>query len=127
MSLRKATILSLITFVALIIFPISIFAATDPTLEVCQNLNPIPAGCAKTQETVSGKDGVILKAADIIAVLTGIAAVIMIILGGLRYIFSSGDSNKVNTAKNQIIFAVIGIVVVLVSRSIVVFIINRVK
>ena len=49
----------------------------------------------------------------------GILSVIMLIWGGILYTTSSGDSNKVTTAKNTIMYAVIGIVVVVMSYAIV--------
>ncbi len=49
----------------------------------------------------------------------GVAAVVMIVFGGVQYILSSGDSNKVTTAKNTIKYAVIGLVLALLSFAIV--------
>jgi hypothetical protein len=44
-------------------------------------------------------------------VIIGIAAVIMIIIGGATYVLAAGDSAKINTAKNTIIYALVGLVV----------------
>lgn len=60
------------------------------------------------------------KAATIIASLTGVAAVIMLIIGGFNYITAggaapgqrAGDPNKVATAKRQITYSLVGLVVV---------------
>lgn len=49
----------------------------------------------------------------------GAVAVIVVIWGGFQYITSSGDSQKATTAKNTIMYAVIGIVVVVMSYAIV--------
>ncbi len=74
---------------------------------------------------LTGDNGLITKAANIFAVITGVAAVIAIIIGGFEYVRSSGDSSKVNKAKNTILFAVIGLVVVVVARSVVALVIGK--
>jgi hypothetical protein len=53
-------------------------------------------------------------------------AVIMIIVGGLKYITSGGDSNNVSSAKSTIIYAIIGLVVVALAQFIVQFVLNKV-
>jgi hypothetical protein len=60
-------------------------------------------------------------------VIVGVAAVIMIIIGGFRYITSSGDSASVNSAKNTILYAIIGLVIVALAQVIVRFVLNQVS
>ncbi len=75
--------------------------------------------CAASGDTnpITGPDGIINKIANIFALVTSIAAVIIIIIGGFEYVRSGGDSAKVNKAKNTIIYAIVGLVVVVVARS----------
>ena len=54
----------------------------------------------------------------------GIAAVVMIIYGGYLYISSGGDAGKLAKAKNTILWAVIGLAVVVLSYAIVNFVIK---
>lgn len=63
---------------------------------------------------------------NIFSTLVGVIAVIMIIYGGLRYITSGGDSTKITNAKNTIIYALIGLVVVALAQFIVKFVLNKV-
>jgi len=56
---------------------------------------------------------------NILSVIVGVVAVIMIIVGGFRYITSGGDSGKVGTAKNTIIYAIIGLILVALAQIIV--------
>lgn len=63
---------------------------------------------------------------NVFSLIVGVVAVIMIILGGLRYITSGGDSNNVSSAKNTIIYAIIGLVVVALAQFIVQFVLNKV-
>ena len=55
----------------------------------------------------------------------GVVAVIMLIVGGFRYVFSGGNSTNVNAAKDTILYAVIGIVVALLAYAIVNFVLGQ--
>lgn len=57
--------------------------------------------------------------------VAGIAAVIIMIVSGFRYVTSDGDSNAANKAKNTIIYASIGLVVSVMSYAIVNFILDQ--
>lgn len=61
---------------------------------------------------------------NLFSLIVGIVSVIMIIYGGFRYITSGGESGKVGNAKNTIIYAIIGLVVVALAQIIVHFVLN---
>lgn len=63
---------------------------------------------------------------DLFSLVVGIISVIMIIIGGLKYITSGGDSGNVTGAKNTILYAVIGLVVVALAQFIVRFVLEQV-
>jgi hypothetical protein len=54
--------------------------------------------------------------------LVGAIAVIMLILGGLQYVISNGDAKRVESAKNTILYAIIGIVIAILAYAIVGFV-----
>lgn len=58
-----------------------------------------------------GEGGVFEIVANIMLTLISAVAVIMLIIGGLRYVVSGGDSSAIEGAKNTILYAIIGIVV----------------
>jgi hypothetical protein len=62
---------------------------------------------------------------DLFSVIVGIVAIIMIIYGGFRYITSGGDSGRVGNAKNTLIYAVIGLIIVALAQVIVHFVLNQ--
>jgi cytochrome bd-type quinol oxidase subunit 2 len=62
---------------------------------------------------------------NILSSLVGVVAVVMLIVGGFRYITSGGDSNRVASAKNTIIYALIGVVIVALAQIIVQFVLNK--
>jgi uncharacterized membrane protein required for colicin V production len=61
---------------------------------------------------------------NILSWIVGVAAVIMLIISGLRFVTSNGDTQSVTNAKNGIIFAVIGLLVVAFAQVIVQFVVN---
>ncbi|GAC1500709.1 MAG: hypothetical protein NVS1B10_04500 [Candidatus Saccharimonadales bacterium] len=61
----------------------------------------------------------------IFSIIVGVVAVIMIIYGGFRYITSGGDSGKVGSAKNSLIYAIVGLVIVALAQLIVHFVLNQ--
>lgn len=68
---------------------------------------------------------IITAVVDILSVIVGALAVIMIIVGGLRYITSGGDSSGTASAKNTIIYAVVGLLIVIFAQVIVNFAIEE--
>lgn len=73
-----------------------------------------------------GVNGVFTKITNTILYAVGIISVIMLIYGGLRYITSGGDSKKVTDAKNTIMYAIIGLIIAILSYAIVNFVINAI-
>lgn len=110
--------------------PIAV-AAFNPLGEACKGQAADSPVCqqAKTQGTtnpVSGPGGVINKAANIIALITGIGAVIMILLGGFFYVTSAGNAENAAKAKARILSALIGLIVVALAWAIVRLITDKV-
>jgi TRAP-type C4-dicarboxylate transport system permease small subunit len=64
---------------------------------------------------------------NILLFVLGIIAVIMIIIGGIRYVVSAGDSSAITAAKNTILYAVIGLVVAILAFAIVNFVVGAFK
>ncbi len=69
---------------------------------------------------------VVELAINIFSIVVGVAAVIMIIVAGLKYVTSSGDSTSTASAKNTILFAVIGLIVVSLAQILVRFVLDKV-
>lgn len=67
----------------------------------------------------------ISKIINLLSVVVGIAAVIMILVGGLRYTTSGGKEDAVKNAKNTILYALIGLFVVALGQVIVRFVLHK--
>lgn len=102
--------------------------AQDITGNLCSGTNFDLTGnsqdCA-TNADESSFNNTLRRIVNILSAIIGVIAVIMIIFGGLRYITSGGDSTKVGNAKNTIIYALIGLIIVALAQVIVRFVLNN--
>lgn len=130
-SIRK-TVAVLVAGLALaavsVVAPVAVKAADiGGNLKCGSNLDASGAGCNSDVDTGSSNlNNIITDIVNIFSVIVGIVSVIMIIYGGFRYVTSGGDSGNVSSAKNTIIYAVIGLVVVALAQFIVQFVLDRV-
>ena len=79
--------------------------------------------CSKKGDTDANP--LIVSVVNLLLYIVGIVAVIMIIVGGMKYLTSSGDSGKVTSAKNTVVYAVVGLLVAIFSWVIVNFIVKQ--
>ena len=69
-----------------------------------------------------GDGGIFAQITNVMLFIIGAISVIMIIIGGLRYILSGGDSANVSAAKNTILYAIVGVIIALLAYAAVNFI-----
>ncbi len=98
--------------------------------DVCSNNQEISqtnvCRTIKTKGSSNAGTSLIQSITSIFSYIAGIAAVILIILAGFQFVTSGGDSKKVQQARDTILYAVIGIVIVLIARVILIFVSNKV-
>ncbi|MBR0467923.1 hypothetical protein IJJ53_03415 [Candidatus Saccharibacteria bacterium] len=82
------------------------------------------ARCDGCPADLFGDNGVFKQVTNTILYIVGIIAVIMLIIGGIRYVTSGGDSKKVTDAKNTVLYAIIGLVIAFLAFAIVNFVIS---
>lgn len=85
------------------------------------------ATCAKgaeTPNTLFGDGGIFTTIVNILLFIIGAISVIMLIIGGIRYTISGGDSSAVTAAKNTIMYAIIGIIIAVLAFAIVNFVLK---
>lgn len=80
------------------------------------------ADCSKSAQQRPNLGNIIETVTNVLLFVIGAIAVIMIIIGGLKYTLSNGDSAQITSAKNTILYAVVGIVVALLAYAIVNFV-----
>ena len=79
--------------------------------------------CAKTEEQKWNLGNVIQDITEVLLFIIGAVAVIMIIIGGIRYVISGGDSSQVQAAKNTILYALVGVIVAILAYAAVNFVV----
>lgn len=107
----------------------SVSAATDPFSSVCTETGATGSSVCTTKNSnpIYGPTGIIVKITKIIAIIAGIASVIIIMIGGMMYITSAGDSGRASSARSTVLFALIGLVIIVAAQTIIVFVIDRIK
>lgn len=104
--------------------PTMVLAASDNAKAACEGLALTGSGCSGS---TGGKsvDDTIKLVINVLSFIVGIAAVIMIIIGGLKYILSQGEGSNTASAKNTILYALVGLVVVALAQVIVKFVLSK--
>lgn len=92
-------------------------------------INVLPEKCPEgTQAQLCQEEDISGPVQNIISTLLfaiGVIAVIMIIIGGIRYTLSNGDASQIKSAKDTILYAVIGLIVAMLAYAIVNFVVGR--
>ena len=95
---------------------------------VCSGAASGTAYCSDTanggQNDIYGPNGLISAAINIISFIAGIAAVIVLMIGGFRFVVSGGDPNSVSGARSMILYALVGLVIIGAAQIIMRFIIG---
>lgn len=97
-------------------------AAGGAKSAVCEG---ITAGGGACSDNGQGLTKVISTVISILSVIVGLAAVIMIIVGGLKYVTSGGDSSSIASAKSTIIYALVGLIIAALAQFIVKFVFDK--
>ena len=84
--------------------------------QVLQGIGATGNGCDE-----SGVNNFISSIVNILSIIVGVAAVIVIILSGFKYITSGGDAAKVSSAKNTLIYALVGVAIAALAQFLVHF------
>lgn len=102
-------------------------ASADVLSGACQGAGKNSSVCQDrtTKNPLVGPNGLISKVTGIIAFVAGGIAVFIFLIGSIMYVMSGGDSGRLNTGREMIIYSLVGIVVIASAGSITVFIINR--
>jgi hypothetical protein len=79
-----------------------------------------------TSDATDKINSLIHTVVNLLSAIVGIVAVIMIIVGGLRYITSGGNDTSITSAKNTILYAIIGLIIVALAQVLVRFTLSKV-
>lgn len=125
---RAVVLLVLAAVVCCGIFATRVSYAYDTLNEVCSQ--PGVEGSATCEartadNPIAGPNGLLIKITRIIAIIGGIASVIIMLAAGINYMTANGDAQKTAHAKAMIRGAIIGLIVLALASTIVAFVVSR--
>ena len=131
----KHLLLPLTTLLIILGFSISSAQAQfRPNSQICDTARSVNSSAANsdlcktnaaTVDPLFGPSGIITIVINIFTGVVAVVAVIMIVIAGFMYVTSGGDPQKTNTAKDTILFAIVGLAIAAVGQVIVLFILDR--
>ncbi|USN97630.1 MAG: hypothetical protein H6799_00825 [Candidatus Nomurabacteria bacterium] len=101
---------------------------------VCRGVNTVlndTGGTISTDTNCAEGDGndqlaqLVNNLINLFSIIVGAVSVIMIIYGGFKYITSGGSDDATKSAKNTILYALVGLIIVLISQTIVKFVFSK--
>ena len=92
----------------------------------CEGIGGATAGSEGCGSGAGIKVGNLIKTVvSILSWVVGVISVIVLIIGGLKFITANGDSSAINSARSTIIYALVGVVIAALAQVLVVFVIGR--
>lgn len=125
-SLKSLLVVPILAFAFTAAVPVAATYAT-PTCPDTGITGGVGAGakCAQggdQQTDLFGPSGIFKKVTDVLLFIIGAVAVIMLVIGGIRYTVSGGDQAAVTAAKNTILYAIVGIIVAILAYAVIGFV-----
>ena len=97
--------------------------AIDPLNDICVN-DPGNTICKSRTQKLFGPGSIWTNIVNTMIFVVGAVSVIMVVVGGLKYTLSGGDSSGIKSAKDTILYAIIGLVIASFAYSIVNFVLS---
>lgn len=115
---------AIVVSLVLAMTPIATFASS---VDICNQgsfSDPLICGTPGTGTKEEQLMGVVHNVLNAIYGIIGVIAVVMIVIAGVKYTTSQGDPGKVQSAKNTILYSIIGLVIAIMAFAITDFIIR---
>ena len=123
----QSTIITIMAVLGLVAIPLvpaaTTFAADSPVDSIEEGLKGAGGSDANQDDLKKNIQTVV----NVLLFILGAIAVIVIIIGGIRYTTSNGDPGQTKAAKDTILYAVIGLIVAILAYAIVSFVLNAFK
>ena len=95
-------------------------------VDVCSGGNGSSLYCQNKSEGETKVKSTIGNVTNLLLMAVGAISIIMIVVGGILFALSNGDSSKVAKARNTVLYAAIGLTVSLLASAIVNLVFGRV-
>lgn len=122
-----------------LVFAVSFLSSASPVLatshmpldKVCEGVERRATVCQDNvrqdpnSNVIYGPDGILTKVAHMLSIVVGIVSIFVIIISGVRFVLSGGDPSKVNSARNNLIYAIVALALAGVAQALIVFVLNK--
>jgi hypothetical protein len=134
MQAMKSLMLKIVAAVAvsgtLSLVPVAVFAAqpgdtANHACSIVRGQGQTLPGCT-SGTNLSGNNGYLMVFVNTLIWAGGLLALIFLLVGGSRYLTSTGDPQRIQQAKNTVLYSIVGLVVVLLAQAIISFVIAKV-
>jgi len=121
--MNKLQKLTPIVLAATLVFVATLFVPTDTFASSI--MDGVNAARGEGQPAdLFGSTGIVTTITNVLLFIIGALSVVMLIIGGLRYVVSGGNSTQVTAAKNTILYAIVGLVIAFLAFAAINFVIN---
>lgn len=121
----KAKVAGLVLALGMLVAPVALMPATVSASNNCTNPKDcITKGSDNAKTGATDIDEVIKSVTNLLLFLVGAVSVIMLVLGGFKYVTSNGNADQIKSAKNTIMYAVIGLAVAIIAYAAVDFVVD---
>jgi ABC-type Fe3+ transport system permease subunit len=110
-------IVAVITLVTMFSATLNYTSADSFVGDACSGLTTVTkAGCSKGGDTIKS---IAHNVVNILSIVVGVISVIMLLVAGIKFVTAGGDSNSVQSARNTLIYALIGVFIAVLAQVLV--------
>lgn len=120
--LRFGIVLPLLAVI--LVVPARVYAQASVE-QACQGVILVEGQTCDAGSADSRVSSILKSVLHILSIVVGVAAVVTIIISGLRFITSQGDASNIASARSGLIYALVGLVIVALSQVIARFVLDR--
>ena len=119
--LSALILISASSVMAVELFPEEVCVGNASDSSVCRDAGNDGAN----DNPLYGPNGIMTVAINLVSLIIGIAAVIVIILAGLKYITSGSNPQEVTKAREMVLYAIVGLIIAALAQALVRFILSK--
>ena len=116
----RIILMSAVMLMGVAVLPLATVAAQSPVDNIQKGVGDVGGDGDTGMSLEEGIKNIV----NVLLFVLGAIAVIMIIIGGIRYATSNGDANATKGAKDTVLYAVVGLVVAILAYAIVNFVLE---
>lgn len=116
----------IVTLLAIVTLSVSAFGVVaTPQLAYASARDQVCDGVGGCDESPTRITSTVRNIVNLLSAIIGVVSVVVIIVAGFKYVTSAGDSSDIASAKNTLIYAIVGLIIVAMSQAIVRFVLDR--